>query len=62
MTDEQIKIKIYNDGKEKYDSFEASIEGFNEYETTYGQTEKEAVEELKKIIQRKIIQLNDLLK
>jgi len=58
--DKAIKIKVYNDCKERHNSYEASIENFNEYETGYGATEKEAVDELKIILQRKIEQLQNL--
>jgi len=44
-----VDLKIHNDGKEKYQSWEVWIDGLD-IETGYGSTEKEAIAEFINII------------
>lgn len=40
-------ILIHNDGKEKYQSFEASVDVSGAYVYAYGETQEEAIDNLK---------------
>jgi hypothetical protein len=56
-------IKIHNDGKEKYQSFEASIDSkdIDDYNLIgYGETEEEAISELEVLIDKRIKLLQNI--
>lgn len=56
-----LRLQIHNDGKEKYQSFEARLkeEGVI-YLEGYGENKEEAVEELKKQVDLKIKELQEI--
>jgi hypothetical protein len=60
-----MKIELYNDGKGKWQSFEARCTTWDGCSTNiieaYGATEKEAYDNLKKIAQEQINNLNNLI-
>lgn len=56
-----IKIQVHNDGKEKYDSYEARLKYDNEFLVCYGQeTAEEAIEELKGKVEERIKELQNI--
>ena len=46
-----VELKIHNDGKEKYQSFEAWVDGID-CNNGYGATEAEAIEEYKRELKK----------
>lgn len=54
-----MHIRIHNDGKEKDLSFEASI-GDLFLETCFGETQEEAIDNLKTIVEKHIKELQNL--
>ena len=53
-------IKIHNDGKEKWQSFEATWNEQGFYLQAYGETEQEAIDNLKKERDILIMNLNNV--
>lgn len=55
-----IKVQVYNDCKEKHESFEAMLRGFDDFMCGYGKDETEAVGNLKEIVEAKIKTLQSI--
>lgn len=57
-----IKLHIHNDGKEKYNSFEARLNDFDSdiYLEGYGQDKEEAIKELKEKVEQKIKEYQEI--
>lgn len=55
-------INVHNDGKEKWQSFEATVNNTDDYLdlTGYGATQEEAIEELKKKVDEYIKKLQGI--
>ena len=53
-------IKIHNDGKEKWQSFEATCDEQGIYLQAYGETEQEAIDNLRKERDNLIMKLNNV--
>lgn len=56
-------VEIFNDGKEESQSFEASLDEETRYSltlVTYGESEEEAVSNLKERVQELILQLQSI--
>lgn len=51
-----IKLQIHNDGKERYNSFEARLDEYDSliYLEGYGEDREEAIKELKEKVEQKI--------
>lgn len=57
-----IKLQIHNDGKEKYQSFEARLNDFDSivHLEGYGQDKEEAIKELKEKVEQKIKEYQEI--
>lgn len=57
-----IKLHIHNDGKEKYNSFDAHLdERYSEvYLNGYGEDKEEAIKELKEKVEQKIKEYQEI--
>ena len=57
-----ITVKVHNDGKEKWQSFDASLDDSKSdiYLCGYGSNKEEAIEELKLNIKKKIEELQNI--
>ena len=53
-------IKMHNDGKEKSQSFEASISDFDDIPTQFGYNAEEAITNLKKEVVKTIKKLQEI--
>lgn len=58
----KIKLQIHNDGKEKYNSFEARLDEFDSivYLEGYGEDKEEAIKELKEKVEQKIKEYQEI--
>lgn len=55
-----IKLQIHDDGKEKYNSFEARLIDPDSYLEGYGQDKEEAIKELKQKVEQKIKEYQEI--
>lgn len=60
-----VKIKVWDDGKEKWQSFEAWVPDLDnlrvEYETGYGEDTKEAIQECLKVLKDTVAPINETI-